>query len=1530
MGWMLKPRLTLLLTALLAFTGAFARTPSAAQNARNAPKVYTVPGEILVRPITNLKNPAAALSAMATLGQVKKIDVINGIYWIKVKNSLTVNQAISVLAKRSDMQIAEPNYYYRIHTAPTEGAGMYALQWSIPKTKTDLAWSLWTADTVTVVPAAGAKAPRIIGMLDTGVAFGHQDLFSRIQTDANGLLTGYDFVNSNPNPWDDNGHGTMTAGIAAARINDGIGIAGIAAWDGNPIHSEFDAVKIMPLKVMDANGYGSAANIIAGINYARTSLTPAHVLCIALGAEADSLTLQTAVSNALGAGIVIVAAAGNDESNLPTYPAFYPGVISVASTDNVVGDTLSSFSNYGSWVRVAAPGSDILSTASNGSYAYGSGTSMSAAIVAGEAALIRSMAPTLTGAQVYNLITGMVDPYTPFDGNMLAAGAGRVNVRDAVLAAQQAGGAGLVSVSMPATMINGAALAASGAVTLANNASGSPVSVVLTWAGTDITVNAGASPQTVTVPVGSASATFNIAVANSPAGASVAVTGTQTISGNTLVRSTSGAIAKLLNTLTVSTSALKSGGQAVATLTTNVPVPVGGATITLATSAGAVANPSNVGGVTITNVVMPAGVTSATFYVQAANVLTNGTANITATYNGDVKTTAMTVSAPILTGLSASPTTVVVGQTTQLTVTLDSNAGAGGVSVPVTSSNINIMADPGAVVVPAGQSSVTVASPVTTSTLANPVPNDTAITLTATLAGATPTAVITVRPLINGVSVSPSAVKGGTIPLPVGTVTLSQPAPSGGTVVALTSSNVAVATVPASITIPQGATTGTFTVTSLAVASDATMVITATNQFASRTTTFTSQAPALSSLSVAANNILVGSTTTGTVTLDSPAPTGGSLVALVSSNLNAATVPASVTVLAGATTATFTVTSATPTAEQMTALTATYGGVSRSASVVVTPLLASVAVSPAKLRGGSTPAPTGTITLNQPAPVGGVTVTLTSSDPSVTVGASIAIAAGVNTGTFAVATHAVSTLTPVTITAALAGVSRITTMTITAPAIASFVLNPTSVVGGSAAATTTATITLDSPAPTGGLSIALASNNTAAAQPWSAVVAGSAITTVTVPAGVATVTFVVKGFTVASNTGVVLSASVASQTITAALTVQALLTSVTLAPASVTGGVSSTATVTLAAGAPTGGLTLNLSTTNTTVATVPTTLVIAAGAVSGTFPVTTIPVATNGTVNVSASAGTGAGAALKSASLQIVAPTVNTLLVAPTIAIYGSATPNATGTITMSGKAPASFTVNLVSSNVNVATVPATVTIPVGTNTATFTITSLAVSADSNTVITASTPTGGGKTAALSVKPMLQSVTLASATTIGGAPVVGTVTLNSVAPVGGTVVALSSSNTAVAAPPVNVTVLAGATTATFTIVTSAVAANTNATISGTLNGATRSVSLTDQTATAATLTLSSASINAGESSTATVTLTGPAPTGGTSITITVSNSVGNSASAPQTVIIPAGSTSATFTVSTTGFITSPRTATVTVSITGVAGSKSATLAIKNN
>ena len=1521
MGWMLRIRLALLVTAMTAVIGAALAVPCAAQ--RKAYVSY-VSGEILAEPVPG-GNYAAAMNAMRAVGKVTLIDTINNIFKIRILPGLTVPQAVATLSKSATIRFAEPNYLYKIHSANDP---LYASQWAIPQTHTDQAWLLWTADTTTVVPALPPYAPRIIAMLDTGVAFGHQELFSRIQTNASGLLTGYDFVNNNPNPFDDNGHGTHTAGIAVARINDNIGTAGIAAWNGSAGSSEFDAVKIMPIKVMDANGSGSAANIIAGLNFARTSATPAHIIYVGLGAEADSVALQTAVSSALAAGIVVVVAAGNDSSSLPTFPASYAGVVSVGSTDQGGSDPLSAFSNYGPWVRVAAPGSNILSTANNGNYAYMSGTSQAAALVAGEAALIRSMSPTLTQTQVSNLLTKMVDPYTPYNGNSIATGAGRVNVRDAIVAAKDAAGAGLVSVALPANIGNGMSITGGGTVTLANTAS-SAVSVVLTWANTDMKINGAASPQTITVSAGTSSAPFTVSSINAAVPATVTVTATQTISGSTLIRTASTNLLNILGTLVVAPTALKSGAQALATITLSVPCPVGGLSIAVASSATAVADTTNAGGTPIATVAFLAGDLTKTFYVTAANVSANGTCNVTATFNTDVRTVAMTVAAPVLTGIALNPTVNVVGQTSQLTVTLDGKAATGGVDVAVTSSATTVMVNPGAtpgtVTVPAGQTSVTIATPVTTSTAVNPITVDTPVTLTAVLGAATKTATLTVRPLISTVSISPNQAKGGTTPSPVGTVTLNQAAPAGGTTIALTSSDSSAA-VPASITIPAGATTGTFTVTTTAVANDTTAVISATNQFATRTTTFVTQAPALSGLSLALNSILVGSTTTGTVVLDSPAPTGGTVVTLASSNTSVITVPATVTVAAGATSATFTATSQVILAAGNATITATAGSISRTANITVAPLLAAISVSQAQARGGATPAPTALITLNQPAPTGGVTVALTSSNgAAITVPATAAIAAGASSATVTLTTHAVSAVTPVTLTATLSGVARTTVMTITPPAISAFTMTPAVIVGGSNATNSVASITLDSPAPTGGLTITVGSTNTAAAEPWSATSGGSAITSVTIAAGATSTTYVVRGKAVSSDTNVTLSASVGSQTSTAALLVKALLQSISLTPSSATGGTNSVATVTLAGPAPTGGVAVTLTSDALTAATVPASVTVAATATTATFTVTTLPVPLDSTANIGASL----NGTLRSAALRVLAPTVTNLSIAPALVVNGSAATTSTCTVTVSGRAPASFSVTLGSSNTAVATVPATVTIPAGTTTATFTATSVAVSADNYTVITA-TSGSSSKSVSMTVKPLLLSVSLAPVTTIGGTAVTGTVTLNAPSPVGGTVVSLSTSNALVASTPSTVTVLAGATTATFTVVDQAVAANTNVNVSATLNGATRNAVLTVQTPTLTTLTLAPAIINAGEQSTATVTLTGPAPVGGTSLTITVTNSSGTSASAPQTVIIPAGATSGTFTVSTTGFTGVNRTATVSAVITGVAGSKSGTLTIRGN
>ena len=323
---------------------------------------------------------------------------------------------------------------------------------------------------------------------------------------------------------------------------------------------------------------------------------------------------------------------------------------------------------------------------------------------------------------------------------------------------------------------------------------------------------------------------------------------------------------------------------------------------------------------------------------------------------------------------------------------------------------------------------------------------------------------------LSGVSMSPAKVQGGVSS--TGTVSLNMPAPVGGAVVGLTSSNTAAAQVPASVTVLAGGTTATFTATTSPVASDAAATITALYNSVSLTATLavtvTAPVAALSSVSLSPTSVLGGVSSTGTVTLDNPAPAGGALVTLSSSNTAAAQVPASVTVAAGETTATFTITTSPVASNTAVTISALYNGVTRTSTLTVTApvaALSGVSVSPATVQGGVSS--TGTVSLNMPAPVGGAVVGLTSSNTAAAqVPASVTVAAGETTATFTVTTSPVASNTSVTISALYNGVTRTATLTVTTPvaALSSVSLRPTSVLGG---VSSTGTVTLDNPAPGG-------------------------------------------------------------------------------------------------------------------------------------------------------------------------------------------------------------------------------------------------------------------------------------------------------------------------------------------------------------------------------------------------------------------------------------------------------------------------------
>jgi len=228
----------------------------------------------------------------------------------------------------------------------------------------------------------------VVAVVDTGIDLDHPDLQAN-------LISGQSFVSGISSPDDDAGHGTHVAGMVAGVSNNG-GIIGVAP-----------RASLMPIKVLDSQGSGWTYDIANGIEWAVDN--GAGVINLSLGGVDKSSTLEAAVNYATNQGALVVAAGGNcgdalyilngcDYQDQPAYPAAFPNVMAVASTDS--SDNQSSFSNEGSYIEVAAPGSYIYSTYPSGSYTTMSGTSMASPHVAGLAALIWSQNPSWTNQEV--------------------------------------------------------------------------------------------------------------------------------------------------------------------------------------------------------------------------------------------------------------------------------------------------------------------------------------------------------------------------------------------------------------------------------------------------------------------------------------------------------------------------------------------------------------------------------------------------------------------------------------------------------------------------------------------------------------------------------------------------------------------------------------------------------------------------------------------------------------------------------------------------------------------------------------------------------------------------------------------------------------------------------------------------------------------------------------------------------------------------------------------------------------------------
>jgi hypothetical protein len=356
------------LLALAAVGPAFATSPVA------APRVpAAVPGQKI---IVTYRDDASyrAAPGPANARETERLDALR--MRVFRANPGQERRAMRELAAARGVAAIESDVAVESTLTPNDPLWPSRVSWAHDKLSLRTAWSTTrgTSDT-------------IIAILDSGLETSHPEFSGRV-------LAGYDFVEGDTVPNDPRGHGTMSAGAAAARGNNGIGVAG-ACWN----------CKILPVRVLNANGSGYASSVTRAIVWATNK--GADVISMSFGGFSPTTSMANAVQYARDRGVTVVASAGNDGSTRAFYPASYAGVIGVAASDP--SDRVYSWSNRGNRFELTAPGC-FWTTKTGRTYGNFCGTSASTPLVAGLFGLLHSVRPDLKG---YLIERAVMETATP-------------------------------------------------------------------------------------------------------------------------------------------------------------------------------------------------------------------------------------------------------------------------------------------------------------------------------------------------------------------------------------------------------------------------------------------------------------------------------------------------------------------------------------------------------------------------------------------------------------------------------------------------------------------------------------------------------------------------------------------------------------------------------------------------------------------------------------------------------------------------------------------------------------------------------------------------------------------------------------------------------------------------------------------------------------------------------------------------------------------------------------------------------------